>query len=88
MIIILLYQGNPFWRLVRNLLKKPNQEQIDCQRPKPILLDTGEMKEPYNWAVGTQFLSILIGKCCNCRNPKYWLDNPNSTVKPYTQLNF
>lgn len=68
--IILLYQGNPFWKLVRNLLKKPNQEQIDCQHPKPILLDTGEMKEPYDWAVGTQFQPILFGKCCkNCRNP-------------------
>lgn len=36
---------------MRNLLKTPTQEQIDCQHPKPILLDTGEMKEPYDWAV-------------------------------------
>lgn len=43
-------KGNPFWRLVRDLLKTPGQEQIDCQHPKPILLDTGEMKEPYDWA--------------------------------------
>ncbi|KAI6671029.1 hypothetical protein NL676_005914 [Syzygium grande] len=43
-------QGNPFWRLVRNLLKTPNQTQVDCQHPKPILLDTGEMKQPYDWA--------------------------------------
>ncbi|KAF3448996.1 hypothetical protein FNV43_RR09720 [Rhamnella rubrinervis] len=43
-------KGNAFWRLVRNLLKKPTQEQISCQHPKPIVLDTGEMKEPYAWA--------------------------------------
>ncbi|XP_030474219.2 neutral ceramidase 2-like isoform X1 [Syzygium oleosum] len=43
-------KGNPFWRLVRDLLKTPTQEQIDCHHPKPILLDTGEMKEPYDWA--------------------------------------
>lgn len=42
--------GNPFWRLVRNLLKTPDKEQVDCQKPKPILLDTGEMKLPYDWA--------------------------------------
>ncbi|PNY00923.1 neutral ceramidase, partial [Trifolium pratense] len=44
-------QGNPFWKLVRNLLKTPDEEQIACQQPKPILLDTGEMKLPYDWAV-------------------------------------
>ncbi|KAL3624008.1 Neutral ceramidase 1 [Castilleja foliolosa] len=43
-------KGNAFWRLVRNLLKTPNKEQVDCQYPKPILLDTGEMKQPYDWA--------------------------------------
>ncbi|EEF41859.1 neutral ceramidase 1 [Ricinus communis] len=43
-------KGNTFWRLVRNFLKTPNKEQIDCQHPKPILLDTGEMKQPYDWA--------------------------------------
>lgn len=37
---------------MRNVLKTPGKEQVDCQNPKPILLDTGEMKEPYDWAVG------------------------------------
>lgn len=36
---------------MRNLLKSPTPEQVDCQKPKPILLDTGEMSEPYPWAV-------------------------------------
>ncbi|XVE62003.1 hypothetical protein DITRI_Ditri06bG0083900 [Diplodiscus trichospermus] len=52
-------QGNAFWRLVRNLLKTPNQEQINCQRPKPILLDTGEMKLPYDWAPSILPVQIL-----------------------------
>jgi neutral ceramidase len=52
-------QGNPFWRLVRNLLKNPTEEQVRCQRPKPILLDTGEMKQPYDWAPSILPVQIL-----------------------------
>ncbi|KAG8371451.1 hypothetical protein BUALT_Bualt13G0088900 [Buddleja alternifolia] len=51
--------GNAFWRLVRNLLKNPNKEQVDCQRPKPILLDTGEMDKPYDWAPSILPIQIL-----------------------------
>jgi neutral ceramidase len=51
--------GNAFWRLVRNLLKTPNKEQVDCQYPKPILLDTGEMKKPYDWAPSILPIQIL-----------------------------
>ncbi|XP_027940381.1 neutral ceramidase 1-like isoform X1 [Vigna unguiculata] len=52
-------QGNPFWKLVRNLIKTPGKEQIDCQHPKPILLDTGEMKLPYDWAPSILPIQIL-----------------------------
>ncbi|KAL1307247.1 hypothetical protein HN51_049220 [Arachis hypogaea] len=52
-------QGNPFWKLVRNLIRTPGQEQIDCQKPKPILLDTGEMKVPYDWAPSILPIQIL-----------------------------
>ncbi|GAU35662.1 hypothetical protein TSUD_255590 [Trifolium subterraneum] len=52
-------QGNPFWKLVRNLLKTPDKEQIECQQPKPILLDTGEMKLPYDWAPSILPIQIL-----------------------------
>ncbi|XP_057983718.1 neutral ceramidase 2 [Malania oleifera] len=52
-------KGNAFWRLVRNLLKTPQKEQIYCQHPKPILLDTGEMKKPYNWAPSILPVQIL-----------------------------
>ncbi|CAA0816862.1 Neutral/alkaline non-lysosomal ceramidase [Striga hermonthica] len=52
-------KGNPFWKLVRNLLKTPDKEQVECQNPKPILLDTGEMKQPYDWAPSILPLQIL-----------------------------
>jgi neutral ceramidase len=44
---------------VRNLLKTPDKEQVDCQQPKPILLDTGEMKQPYDWAPSVLPIQIL-----------------------------
>ncbi|OAY61128.1 neutral ceramidase 1 [Manihot esculenta] len=52
-------KGNAFWRLVRNFLKTPNKEQVNCQHPKPILLDTGEMKRPYDWAPSILPIQIL-----------------------------
>ncbi|XP_076944500.1 neutral ceramidase 2-like [Bidens hawaiensis] len=51
--------GNPFWKLVRNVLRTPSKEQKDCQQPKPILLDTGEMKIPYDWAPSILPIQIL-----------------------------
>ncbi|KAK8938881.1 Neutral ceramidase [Platanthera zijinensis] len=52
-------RGNAFWKLVRNLLKKPRKVQVDCQHPKPILLDTGDMKEPYDWAPSVLPIQII-----------------------------
>ncbi|KAI3797131.1 hypothetical protein L1987_32384 [Smallanthus sonchifolius] len=52
-------QGNAFWKLVGGLLKNPDDEQISCQAPKPILIDTGEMHEPYDWAPSTLPLQIF-----------------------------
>ncbi|KGN65777.1 neutral ceramidase 2 [Cucumis sativus] len=52
-------KGNAFWKLVRNVLKAPGNEQISCQSPKPILLDTGEMKTPYDWAPSILPIQIL-----------------------------
>lgn len=52
-------KGNPFWKLVRNVLRTPSKEQVDCQSPKPILLDTGEMKIPYDWAPSILPVQIL-----------------------------
>jgi neutral ceramidase len=52
-------KGNPFWKLVRNLVKTLTRKQIDCQHPKPILLDTGEMNVPYEWAPSILPIQIL-----------------------------
>lgn len=52
-------KGNLFWRLVGGALKAPSKKQVDCQYPKPILLDTGEMKVPYNWAPSVLPIQIL-----------------------------
>ncbi|XP_073127085.1 neutral ceramidase 2-like [Henckelia pumila] len=41
---------NEFWKMVRDAIKEPSQYQIDCQKPKTVLLDTGEMFWPYAWA--------------------------------------
>ena len=38
---------NPFWDFVSGLLKDPSPEQEACHAPKPILLDTGEVKTKY-----------------------------------------
>ncbi|KAL8140976.1 hypothetical protein V2J09_006997 [Rumex salicifolius] len=51
--------GNLFWKAVRNVLTTPSKEQVECQKPKPILLDTGEMKVPYDWAPSILPVQIL-----------------------------
>jgi neutral ceramidase len=40
---------NPLWKVARGALHPPSDEQIACQRPKPILLDVGQAHEPYAW---------------------------------------
>ncbi|KAF7729413.1 hypothetical protein EC973_004392 [Apophysomyces ossiformis] len=42
-------EGVRFWDTIKNFIRKPTKEQIECQKPKPILLDTGEIKIPYDW---------------------------------------
>ncbi|KAJ8624842.1 hypothetical protein MRB53_033372 [Persea americana] len=50
---------NKFWRRLRDFLKEPSQEQVECQLPKTVLLDTGEMFEPYEWAPAILPIQIL-----------------------------
>lgn len=42
--------ANPLWRVVSGLLRSPSKEQKDCQQPKPVLLDVGELDTPYAWS--------------------------------------
>lgn len=41
--------ANPVWSLVRGFLREPSEEQIACHHSKPILLDVGEIENPYLW---------------------------------------
>ncbi|KLO12559.1 Neutral/alkaline nonlysosomal ceramidase [Schizopora paradoxa] len=51
---------NPFWELVkRYVTPKPSQEQIDCQSPKPILLNSGYAHQPYEWSPSTVNIQIF-----------------------------
>ncbi|ROV98109.1 hypothetical protein VPNG_08605 [Cytospora leucostoma] len=40
---------SPVWSVVSKFLKDPSDEQRACQGAKPILLDVGEVHEPYAW---------------------------------------
>lgn len=42
--------NNPLWSVVGGLLRAPSPQQTECQKPKPILLDVGEMDLPYAWS--------------------------------------
>ncbi|KAK4429469.1 Neutral ceramidase 2 [Sesamum alatum] len=54
---------NEFWKKVRDAIKEPSQHQVDCQKPKAVLLDTGEMFWPYAWAPAVLPIQILrLGK--------------------------
>ncbi|KAK2589897.1 hypothetical protein QQS21_012424 [Conoideocrella luteorostrata] len=37
------------WRLTTWLLKPPTKAQVECQQPKSIVLDVGEVSQPYAW---------------------------------------
>ncbi|KAI1079972.1 Neutral/alkaline nonlysosomal ceramidase [Whalleya microplaca] len=41
--------ASPVWEVVKSLLRAPSPEQNACQAPKPVLLDVGELSEPYPW---------------------------------------
>ncbi|KAF6839806.1 neutral ceramidase precursor [Colletotrichum musicola] len=40
---------SPVWKVVSGLLKAPTEDQKACHAPKPILLDVGEVFNPYQW---------------------------------------
>ncbi|EHA8586978.1 putative Neutral ceramidase 3 [Cocos nucifera] len=41
------------WKRVRDSLKVPSQQQVECQKPKAVLLSSGEMFIPYAWAAAS-----------------------------------
>ncbi|PFH50435.1 hypothetical protein AMATHDRAFT_60966 [Amanita thiersii Skay4041] len=51
---------NPFWELVKGAVTPlPSQEQINCQFPKPILLNSGFAHTPYEWSPSTVDIQML-----------------------------
>ncbi|KAG9312567.1 Neutral/alkaline nonlysosomal ceramidase [Chiua virens] len=51
---------NPFWNIVKGAVTpSPSQEQVDCQYPKPILLNSGYANSPYRWSPHTVDVQIL-----------------------------
>lgn len=50
---------NPLWNLVTNILAKPSADQVACHKPKPILLNTGEMNFPHQWQPTTVSTHLL-----------------------------
>lgn len=51
--------GNAFWDKVRDFLSEPTPEQIACQAPKPIFINTGGIEIPYQWDPITVPVQIL-----------------------------
>ncbi|OJJ43179.1 hypothetical protein ASPZODRAFT_154877 [Penicilliopsis zonata CBS 506.65] len=51
--------ANPLWAVVSDLLETPTAAQVACQAPKPILLDVGQMTEPYAWAPNIVDVQLL-----------------------------
>ncbi|KAL6856503.1 Neutral/alkaline nonlysosomal ceramidase [Trichoderma novae-zelandiae] len=41
--------SSPAWKAVRWLVGAPSEEQVQCQAPKPILLNVGKNRKPYHW---------------------------------------
>ncbi|XP_019186384.1 PREDICTED: neutral ceramidase-like [Ipomoea nil] len=51
------------WIALRNAIQKPSDYQVECQKPKEVLLTTGEMFWPWQWAPAILPIQILkIGK--------------------------
>ncbi|MCJ1352591.1 MAG: hypothetical protein MMC33_002575 [Icmadophila ericetorum] len=51
--------ANPVWAVVRNFLHAPSEEQKSCHYPKPILLDVGEIENPYLWTPNIVDIQLL-----------------------------
>ncbi|KAK3402284.1 Neutral/alkaline nonlysosomal ceramidase [Sordaria brevicollis] len=82
--------NNPFWSVVGGLLRVPSASQKACQKPKPILLDVGEMDLPYPWTpniidvqtlrVG-QFFMIISPSEATTMSGRRWRDAVKTAAK-------
>ena len=51
--------GNLFWDKVAEFIAEPTEVEKACQKPKPILLNTGKLSTPYLWDPPTVPISIF-----------------------------
>jgi len=50
---------NPYWNFLASFISDPTPEEIACQAPKPILLNTGDIDFPVPWTPAILPLQIL-----------------------------
>eukprot|EP01133_Synstelium_polycarpum_P001471 gene1471-1709_t len=61
--------NNPFWEIISKFIAVPTEEQIECQAPKPILIDVG-LTEPLPWIPDIVPIQIItIGQIVLCAVP-------------------
>ena len=51
--------ANPIWSVVSGFLREPSEEQKVCHHSKPILLDVGEIQNPYLWTPNIVDVQLL-----------------------------
>ncbi|KAF2020290.1 Neutral/alkaline nonlysosomal ceramidase [Aaosphaeria arxii CBS 175.79] len=51
--------SNPFWNVVGSAIAPPSAKQKACQYPKPVLLNVGEAKTPYDWSPNIVDIQVL-----------------------------
>lgn len=51
--------ANPVWSVVSGFLREPSSEQRACHHSKPILLDVGEIEQPYLWTPNVVDVQLL-----------------------------
>lgn len=51
--------ASPVWEVVKALLREPSAQQKECQKPKPVLLDIGEISQPYPWGPNIVDIQVL-----------------------------
>lgn len=52
-------ERNPLWYIARGFLHQPTPEQQECQQPKEILLDVGDLSLPYAWSPNVVDIQLL-----------------------------
>lgn len=51
--------ASPVWKVVQKFIHSPTDVQRACHGAKPILLDVGETKKPYDWSPNIVDIQIL-----------------------------